>query len=151
MIQNIRRWVQQRFFARELLEIEARLEGLKILREKATITALVREQLKGFNPFLLDSDKEILAEFGNDSDALNTFLADVKDLHDNKAWPRIRDYLVREQIMYGMKEAEDLIQTNFSRATINGITLMDEEIDSLYAVYVKLHEAQGEFDDTEIV
>lgn len=150
-MKTIRRWLQQLLFSTEQLEIEARLQALKSMREGTNITALVREQLAGFDSSLLDSDKEILEGFGDDTEALNTFLAHVKDLYENPARAVIQNYLIRNQIQTGIMEADSLTELNFSRATINGITLYDEEVGSLYGKYKELHQHDEDYDAHGVV
>lgn len=151
MIKNIRRWLQQLLFSTENLELEARLQALKTMREGTNITALVREQLAGFDSSLLSSEKEILEELGSDTEAINTFLSQVKELYDNPARIVIQNYLIRNQMLYGMMKAENLTALNFSRATINGITLFEEELGSLYGKYKELHKPQEDYDAHGVV
>lgn len=150
-MKTIRKWLQQLLFSTEQLELEARLQALKTMREGTNITALVREQLAGFDSSLLDSDKEILEEFGDDTEAINTFLNQVKELYDNPARVVIQNYLTRNQLLVGMMNAENLTALNFSRATINGIVLFDEELGSLYGKYKELHKPQESYDEHTIV
>ncbi len=157
-MKTLKRWLRQLLLKEELedikkqrIEIETRLTALQQIRKESNITALVREQLSGFDSSLLDSDKGILEEFGEDTEAQNTFLNHVKDLYENPARLHIQKYLCRNQIQFGMIEAETLEALNFSRATINGIQLYDEEVDSLYGQWVKLHTPQEGFDEHEVV
>lgn len=130
----------------------------RIMRElhehnsKLTVTDLVREQLKGFDPKMLDSamydrvdDTDILSEwYGEDAD--EAFLANVKSLRKNTAFEPIINFLIRNQILYTTKEAPNAASNDFGRATINGLVLFREEVDRLCAVYEERHKPDEEFD-----
>lgn len=114
------------------------------------IVDLTRENLKGFNPRLLDNEDdlpEVLGEVENQDE----FLSKVKSLKDNPAFEIIANYLIRNQIMYSVKTATPLDEINFGRATINGVSLFKEEVARLSTVFEERHAKKPEFDEHEVV
>lgn len=113
-----------------------------------SIVDLVREQLAGFNPRLLDVDDE-LVEMMDGEDAVDSFLAEAKKLHDNTALPKILDHITRKQIMESTVEALTLETINFGRGSLNGVTLVREEVERLHTAFVLRHAPKEEFDAHE--
>lgn len=115
-----------------------------------TIEGLVRKQLKGYDPKLLDNEGDILEslppELGEDQ-----FLAKAKDLKENTAFTIIVNHLIREQILYTVKQAPTVETLNFGRATINGLSLCREEVERLAGIYVERHATEPPFDEHEVV
>jgi hypothetical protein len=138
-------------FQQQLLDVTLQ-EALKREKElkNTTLADATREQLKGFNVKLLDSDMDIEGQYA-DIDSRFAFLSECHDLYKNKARIAIENYLKRNQIQFSVKEAVDLEQINFGRATINGITLFDEEVERLNTIYLTEHTPKEQFDDKEIV
>lgn len=129
-----------------------------------TVTDLVREQLKGLNPRLLDEDVvkdeegqtsrtySELPEVLGEVESQEEFLAKCKSLKENPALDVILDYITRNQILYSAKEAVTLETINFGRATVNGVSLVREEVARLATVYAERHPAnKPEFDEHEVV
>lgn len=114
--------------------------------KKLTITDLVREKMKGFNPHLLDTSlysgdvdgtpsiMDDLPEEGED-----IFLKKVKDLAENTALGHIIDYVCRNQILYSARYAIGIDEINFGRASVNGATLIKEEVARLFLIYQERH------------
>lgn len=158
----LRRWV----FADELdaadlyvKEAEDELKRAKEIREEAerdrrearmnlSVVDLVREQLNGFNPRLLDVSDE-LVEMMDGEDSVDSFLAEAKKLYDNTALPKILDHITRKQIMESTVEALTLETINFGRASINGCSLVREEVERLHTAFVLRHAPKEEFDAHE--
>lgn len=114
------------------------------------VTDLVREQLGGFNRRLLDEDDDLPTLVGDEHEQ-NTFLAHVKELATNEALPIILDALIRDQVLFIAKEAQGTEQANFGRASINGWTLLREEVARLYAIYLDRHTKEEVYDEHEVV
>lgn len=154
----LRRWL----FQKEELEIEARLLALRAMEEKARsvdIVELARLQLSGFAWGSLDRayiDAIIKNEMPScvhtlPKDEQQDFLRNIKDLHDNQALGQVLDYLTRVQIIFGNLGTRNVEELNFSRATVNGLRLLAEEIEDNYGIYKKQSEAEEEYDTSEIM
>jgi len=118
-----------------------------------TVVDLVRKQLKGFDPKQLDNsdDVELLYMSENDeSEGLDVFLAHCRDLRENPAFDPIMESLIRNQILFIAMESESNEETNFGRATINGLQLFRDELDRLVGIYKERHAKEEDFDPHDI-
>lgn len=116
-----------------------------------TVTDMVRENLCGFDPKLVDTEDdlpEVLGEVENQ----NEFLTQVSTLKKNPAFEIIAKYLIRNQILYSSMEANTLEENNFGKATVNGIELFKEEVDRLALIYEDKHNRDDKkFDQFEVI
>lgn len=148
---KLRDWL----FKDEQLEYQARLSAQKQLAESANIVALARQQLAGFDPQNIDFDtfhnyeqRSILDEL--DEEEAAHFLNEAHALYSNSALRTILDFLTRHQVLFGQKNAESLLALNFSRATINGLSLLWEEVEDAEGRWQQEHNKQPEpFDPHE--
>lgn len=115
-----------------------------------SVTDLMREQLAGFNPRLLDSEDD-LPEILGEVEAQDVFLAGMKRLEEDEHLKTLIEYLKRNQVLHSAKEAQTLDAINFGRATVNGLTLLVEEITRLAIIYKVRHEKDVEFDEHEVL
>lgn len=130
--------------------LEASHVEFEAYKKSLTVEDLVREQLKGFDPKLLD-DATDLPEVLGDVTAQEPFLAAMKSLNENDSLWTLVAYLTRNQILFSAKEAQDLASINFGRATINGWSLLREEVERLTTVFKARHAAEPEFDEHEVL
>lgn len=144
--QKLRSWL----FADEQVAYEARVMAMKQMQESANIVTLARQQLAGFDPALIKDREDLLSKHENE-DSVNTFLEQVHELAKSEVLKEIVDDLVAEQVVYGQKNAESLQQLNFSRATVNGLQLLLEEIERYHAVYVDRTSPEEEYDPSEVI
>ncbi len=120
-------------------KIKAVIEGMK----KVSYTDTLREQLTGFNPKLLDGagddkfnpDEMMLAWVEKEGRSITDFLAQCHELKGNWALPMILDWVIRGQILHTALRAPSLEATNFGRATVNGVSLVREEVIRMDAEY----------------
>lgn len=115
-------------------------------KKNVTLTDLVREKLKGFNPHLLDTSlysgnidltPSILDDLPEEGEDI--FLKKSKDLAENTALQHIIDYICRNQILFSAQYAVGKEEMDFGKATINGATLVKEEIERLHLIYKERH------------
>lgn len=131
-------------------QLDADCDVFEAKKRSLNVVDLVRENLKGFNPRLLDSEDDILAvvmDEGEDSEA--TFLSKMHDVFENKQLWRLADFIMRDLIIYAVREAEDLKAINFARASLNGVGLLREEVERLNTVYLEKHAKPEAFDEFE--
>lgn len=119
-------------------------------KDSYTYTDMVREQLIGFDPHILDTDDDLPGVLG-EVEGEDAFLAKMKALNENKELSLLIAYLKRHQILYSATTAKTLDEINFGRATINGFELLTEEIGRLATVYADRHAKDEEFDQHEAV
>lgn len=115
-----------------------------------SVVDLVRAQLAGFNPRLLDNEDD-LPEVLGDTESQELFLAGMKRLNEDEYLKTLIEYLKRNQVLHSAKEALTLDAINFGRSTVNGLSLLQEEIARLTTVFDVRHEKQPEFDEHEVV
>lgn len=158
----MRNWLFKKIFSKQILYLE--VEQMRAEHERASLATereefdayrkglsvadLVREKMASFNPRLFNSENDVLQDIIED-DGEESFLIKVKELTKNDALRRIADYLLRDLIMFAAKEGKDLEQINFSRASVNGVGLMMEEIERLAAVYDDRHKREEDYDAFE--
>lgn len=155
MWNRIKKALASGIFAEEYKDIakqKAVLESIqRKIKEEHKITSLVRNTLGGFDPKLLDTEDD-LPEVLGEVEAQDVFLAGMKRLKEDKHLWLLVDYLTRNQIIHAVKEAQTLDTINFARATINGWSLLREEVDRLTSVYVDRHPTNKlTFDEHEVV
>jgi len=122
-----------------------------------SIVDCVREQLKGFNPKLLDESlydsvdtaPDVLEQYDSE-DSEEVFLSKIRDLYNNPTFNAVLNYLVRNQLIYTAKEARDFNEISFGRATINGLILFKDEVERLKAIYDERHIHEESFDRHEV-
>lgn len=110
-------------------------------RKSLSVADLIREQLKGFNPQVLDENTDVLETFLFEAEK-DEFMAKIKEINNNPHFFALLDFLVKEQLLFLAKEANDLSQVNFGRATINGISLIKEEVQRISRLYDELHDPE---------
>jgi hypothetical protein len=150
---TIKEFLIEKFFKIEWEDIRRLrlfLSEQKKRQESLTIVDLVRTQLKGFNPLLLDSYDDIELTYPEGGEGLDSFLEQVGELKKNTALPLIEQFLKRNQVLYTAKEADDLNAINFGRASVNGVELIREEIDRLDKIRVERSSKPEDFDEHEI-
>lgn len=144
--EEIKRTNNERATFIELQKVyEDKIKEFEVAKTKVTITDMVREQLKGFNPKLLDSEVDLPDILGGMDDQ-EEFLSKVLSLSHNAALPVIADYLTRNQVQFSATQAESLREINFGRATVNGISLMMEEVTRLATIHKTRHADEPEYD-----
>lgn len=109
-----------------------------------------RRQMKGFEPKSIDSTDDIELMYEAE-DGLESFLADIKAVSDNKSLQEVIKVLKRNQIMHIALETQNIEQVNFGRATVNGFLLLEEEIDRLVGIYAQKHTTEDKYDTNEVV
>lgn len=144
--------VERDAFARISADYQAGIDSIadERIRVSNDVVALVRAQLKGFDPKLLDSDTD-LPEVLGEVESQESFLAGMKRLQEDEHLWFLVQYLTRNQVLYTATEAVTLEQQNFGRATLNGYSILREEINRLATVHAVRHAATPEFDEHEVV
>lgn len=151
MLYKIKQWLRKKLFANEELEYEAKLMALKAMKENASIVALAREQLKGFDPRTITLDaatnRSALTIYdGLSEEEKDVLINNIHSLYSNPSLNILIDYLTRQQILYGQMEADSILSLNFSRGTVNGLALLRDEIKAAEGIYRTKHGAEEEFD-----
>lgn len=121
--------------------------GKQLEDNKVNIVAMTREQLKGITVNFSgheDSIEDRLEE--NDKKDL---YADADNLKSNKAFGLITKYLIDVQGNFTVKEALNMGEVAFGRATINGIQLFVEEVNRLSNLHKEETKKEEEFDEHE--
>lgn len=141
----------QKDYEHKIEDATQRRNDFNAWAEKQTPADAVRIMLGNFDPKLLNGDISDLPEVLGDVEDQDPFLSKCYSLSNNDALDTIIQYLTREQIMHGIKQARTLEELNFARATLNGLSLLREEVERLAAVYMDRHARDEEFDEHEVV
>lgn len=156
MWNQIKQFLANRVFRKEYKRIEIERKAFIQAREaqeknekkyrefmqSRTITDLVREQLHGFdfqkqrNGFLEDIP----------ADQLPSFLEEAVTIMKGRVFPHVEEYVRTNQIDETINDAETIEHVNFGRATLNGIALIREAMESLVTEYDERHKTQEPFD-----
>lgn len=150
MFQKIKSWLRRKLFANEELEYQAKIMALASMKENASVVALAREQLKGFNPRHITLDvvknRHALSLYdGLTPEEEDALITNIHQLYTNPALQVLLDYITRNQVLYGQMEADSLLSLNFSRGTVNGLILLRDEINAAEGVYRKRHTPEEDF------
>ena len=77
--------------------------------------------------------------------------ANAELIRTNPAFEKVAEYLINAQGNYTVKEALNMEQVSFGRATINGISLVKEEIERLSNIYRAENQSEEKFDKSSIM
>ncbi len=112
------------------------------LKSRYTIADLVRQQLAG-----ITVDLSYLDEMSEEE--REEFLVKGKQIHENPAFQRVATHRISEQVDLTVKDAKNIEEVNFGRATINGISLLQEEFERLAGMYDEKHKPAEAFNKFE--
>lgn len=153
MLQKLKERALRYFFGADVERLRIETEKYAKLNKDFSVQRLVRSQLKGFDTSVLSksvwdgSDSAVSIEEAYEVDeSREAFLAKVHDLAQSKELEGILTYLIRNQILFTAKEAGLDVEQLFGRATINGLTLVRDEIRRLDAMYRSEHAPKESFD-----
>lgn len=119
-------------------------------KASVSIADMVRENLKGFDPKLFDTEEDLPHILG-EIEEQDSFLGKVYSLKKNDTINTIINYIIRNQISFSATQAKDLNEINFGRATINGLELFRDEINRLATIYEERHANEPDFDKHDVV
>jgi len=105
-------------------------------KEEASLKDVFRERMKGIVPNRHADNTILFTHIAslNDNDRL-AFLSKAKDLMQNEAFLKISDSLIVESEHKAMIDATVMEEVNFNRATINGVTLIEDSVYELSKMY----------------
>lgn len=152
MITRIKSWLRARLFATDELLLAARREALEAQYKSVDIVRLTREQLNGFNLPKIDATEIAIGDITDTMTEVQRkeYYAAAHDLYKNETFRKICDFLVSKQVLHIATSARDITEVNFNRATINGISLIWDELKTAEGIYLKNNEAEGSFDQFSI-
>lgn len=156
MVNFIKKRLRKWLFSTEELEYEAKSLALRQMKESASIVRLAREQLSGFDPrsisFETLENRNTLSLYNNLSDEETLELInDIHSLYHNRALQIIVDYITRAQVLHGHQDTDSLQGLNFSRATINGLSLLMEQVREGEGHYQQRQKSPDDFDPSKVV
>lgn len=154
---KIARWL----FADEVEKISLEREAFKIVSKSIknkeeeyykwmksrTVTDMCRERLAGFD--FKENEKDLIASIPKERRM--EYLEEAVTMKEGDVLPFIIDYMIRKQVEAYTNEAETIETINFGRATLNGIALVEEGIDSLVTEYENRTKEKEDFDEHSAV
>lgn len=146
-----------------ILDIEK--DEFESYKKSVTIADMVREQLHGFNPRLIDDTGLLISQDGSVIDLnVNIFqdalkegieedelLAAAKKLSDDKYLKFMYAHLTRNQIIWSFRHGQTTEQLNFGRMSVNGVELVRDEIDRLTGIFNERNKPPEDFDKHEML
>jgi hypothetical protein len=81
----------------------------------------------------------IVADPFNDFTSVREFLSDIHTVAENKAMQALIKHLIQEQIIFIAKISESELESNYSRATLNGFLKLQEALETQSTEYKKLN------------
>lgn len=117
----------------EALEVQ-----LDAYKQTLDVRDVVRNRMKSINPNRPDDDSVLRNHLAGLSDeARIAFLGKAKEVTDNETFKICAlSLLVDLQKSAGL-ESNDMVEVNFNRASINGVMLLEEQLDALTSMYIK--------------
>lgn len=100
--------------------------------------ALTRKNLNGVD---LEASYDELPQ-----EEYKEFLTNAGLVFKNKAFKRVIDHFIASQVEYAAKQAQDVRQLDFARASINGMTLVYEEFERLNGLYIEMVKSKETYD-----
>lgn len=146
--------LQRDAFKQASEQLTDREKSFEIHRNKVTYSDMMRESMKGFNPLLLDyvgSEDDILDSITEKEESVSDFLSNIKSISRNPAFKSMCKWIIRNQIIFTALDSENMDQVNFGRASVNGVKLVEDEVNRLALVYDERHTSEPEFDEHEVV
>ena len=117
--------------------------------EELDVVDLMRAQLKGITLDFYNNTNTVENDLSENEK--KELYADAEMIRTNKAFRRIVKHLINLQGNYTVKEALTIGDVAFGRATINGIKLLDEEIDRLSNIYREINKPEEKFDKFSVI
>lgn len=79
------------------------------------------------------------------------FLNKAHEIWANPVFRKVKDHLMSAQVDYVARQAQDLRQMDFARASINGLSLIWEEFEHLNSLFENLNKKEDIYDRYDIV
>lgn len=133
-------------------EYEALRDEQKRKIESIDVVDAFRANMRGYDMRLLDEKGSLLdAADLAEGEGLNEFLSKAHDIANSPVFKRIMAFLKRNQIHHAAVEGKTLDEINFARATLNALTLLEEELEALDGVYKERNAPEEGYDVHEVV
>lgn len=139
-------------YAKELQEKNKKALELQIEAYKATLDVkdLIRSRLKSVRPTHPDEDTILRNHLASlDTEERLAFLGKAKEVTNNEAFKKVVLSLLVELQMKAGLESQDMVDVNFNRAGVNGVMLIEEELQGLTSMYIKEHNDMAKMTDDE--
>lgn len=136
---------KEREIARDLADAE-----YSAYKRGLSIKDVVRKRLTGIRPNRPESGTILQNHLASLDDAERlVFLSKAKDVLDNPVFSKVAESLIVEWEHNAMLYAPDMPSVNFNRASINGIMLMEEEIEGLSTMFIEEQERNKKMSEEE--
>ena len=117
---------------------------VQLFKASGDIKDVIRERLKGVRPGHPNENPTWLNTYilSLDTPERLDFLSKLHAASKNEPFKKVVDYLISEAQRKATLEATDIIDVNFQRATINGLMLLEEELDYYANLYIEEKKAK---------
>jgi len=109
---------------------------------------LIRKELGGIT---IDFDLRNYVEDNLSEEEKNELYENADAIFNNKSFETIKKYLINLQGNFTVKEALDMSQVAFGRATINGIILYFEEMERLANIHREKNIKEEYYDEHDLI
>ncbi len=152
MITRIKSWLRQRLFATDELVLQARKEALEAQYTNIDIVNLTREQLKGYQMRPISALNIAISEIteGMSETQRNDYYTAAHELYENETLQMICNFLVQKQVMNIALQAHNIEEVNFNRASINGLSLIWDELKAAEGIFQKANQPEEDFNKFSI-
>lgn len=123
---------------------------LEVFKKSLDIKDLIRSRFNGITPVNPREDS-VLAKYlsGLDDGSRLVFLAKAKDIVNNETFKVVSESLILDSVHEAILKSNDMAEVNFNRATINGLMLLEDEINYLASLYEEERERKSEMSNEE--
>ena len=119
-------------------------QELEAYKESLDIKDLIRSRLNGITiPKLKNNESAVSKHIaGLDEGERIVFLSKARDVINNETFQAVATALIVDSWRESVLSSRDMIDVNFNRATINGITILEDELGYLASIFEE-EEKQG--------
>ena len=117
--------------------------------DQQMILHMLRRKYKSYNPDKLSGPEDILETMGKQEQM--DFLTNVTDVIENKHFRNLMEHLYTRQLISSALDGEDIDAINFGRATINGLSLVEETLERYATLYYERTSDQSDYDEYSII
>lgn len=127
-------------YARKLQKDNIKLLKLQMeaFKETLDVKDVIRKRMKSVRPNHPDSDTVLANHLASlDDETRIAFLGKAKSVMDNETLKVVVLSLLVELQQKASLYSNDMVSVNFNRASINGVQLLEEELQNLTSLYHK--------------
>jgi len=131
-------------------ELEKRRREIEKEYTDQALRHLVRRKYHGFNPSELIGGQEDVLHDIPEAERLG-FLGNLADVIENDSFRKLMEHLYTKQLITTSLESENIDEVNFGRATINGLSIVEESLERYANIYYERSSDESDYDEYSII